>query len=650
MKTTIANTAKFALSLATTIFAGASLFAQPFPGAGDDNTQSLGKFRIVVNPTFQPLMAGYPGYDGAGRLTSPIPLYDGATVIGRSATHAHGDAVDAGGTSVGTAGTIVSDSLFTVQPAGFQGPTYTREVHTEVRSLNMTDGAGSAVRAGTAAPGVPVSPGEVQSLSGPSGNPALDLPASSFFDIFVEVDLPAGGPFAGATLYNDVPLLVENTNVTTFPPQVVYIHGNSSAVPIRFKTTGPGPWTAGDIFGILVLAGHGIDMTNNAASEAVLDAALAAAGEAPVDPEYSTWAPGLTVVSNTFPTLGDDVTQSLGSFTVVVNPAYQSLFAGYPGYSTTTKRFTSPTLYDPATVIGRSDPLLDGSPADLAGVLCGVVSPATVGQSSYSLFPFGFNGPSGTRQVMTKVSSLNMDMGGVAPRVRAGTAAPLMPISPGQVESLSANSANTNIDFPADSFFDIFVEVDLPSFGPIPAFTVTNKEPLIVRDNTVTEFPPKVVYIHGNSTAVPVCFTTSNPGFWNAGDVFGILTLAGHGINHRKGTTDEQEFEHTMQNEPEMRVQPQHSQWGPGLVVAPTKPTITGIQVFPNAVIIEGQGMPNTPYYLTRTFQLAPTSNWQTNPPTPVLSSPEGHFIMNVPNSPSIPQSFFRIAGPPLED
>ena len=68
---------------------------------------------------------------------------------------------------VGTAGTLVADSDFIVEPAGFQGPPGTQEVHTEVRSLNMTSWQcamipGVAVRAGIDAPGRPISPGEVE--------------------------------------------------------------------------------------------------------------------------------------------------------------------------------------------------------------------------------------------------------------------------------------------------------------------------------------------------------------------------------------------------------------------------------------------------------------------------------------------------------
>ncbi len=105
-----------------------------------------------------------------------------------------------------------------------------------VYSLNMT-GGGAAVRSGIQAPNQPISPGEIESLSGPLGMPANDFPAQSFFDVLVDVDIPAGGSFPGVTgLTNSLPLLVENTNLTSFPPTLVYIHGMSTAVPIMFPT------------------------------------------------------------------------------------------------------------------------------------------------------------------------------------------------------------------------------------------------------------------------------------------------------------------------------------------------------------------------------------------------------------------------------
>ena len=223
-------------------------------GGTDDKMTSRGKFQIVVREEFRPLMAGYPGYDGTSKLDSP-DLYDPNTVVGRSPYHLDGDATDSGGASVGTAGTIISDSDFSLVPPGFEGPAGTREVHTEIRELNLTAGP-IAVRAGTDAPDQPISPGEVESQSA-SGNPANDFPADSFFDVFVEVDLPAAASFPGGTLFNSDPLLVENTNVTILPPKVVYRHGNSSAVPLYFKSDHLPEWGAGDLFGWLTLAGHG---------------------------------------------------------------------------------------------------------------------------------------------------------------------------------------------------------------------------------------------------------------------------------------------------------------------------------------------------------------------------------------------------------
>lgn len=38
-----------------------------------------------------------------------------------------------------------------------------------------------------------------------------------------------------------------------------------------------------------------------------------------------------------------------------------------------------------------------------------------------------------------------------------------------------------------------------------------------------------MVYIHGETTAVPLKFKSSNLPYWNAGAVFGYLVLAGHG-------------------------------------------------------------------------------------------------------------------------
>jgi len=266
------------------LFVGPSL-AQ-FPPRGDDATTSLGSFRIYVLPAFRPLMAGYLGYNPSTfRLNSPI-LFDPATIIGRSDPHQDGDGSDIGGTPVGNAGTMISDGTIPLWPDGFQGPPGTREVHTEVYDLNMTYMGGAvAVRAGIRAPARPISPGEVESHSA-SGIPANDFPAESFFDVFVEVDLPPYANFPGGTLYNPTALLVVNdtlTNPPGFPPRVVYIHGNTTAVPVWFLNADPGgAWQADDVFGYLVLAGHGISFDTTDVAE--FDSIMAQQEEMPIPP------------------------------------------------------------------------------------------------------------------------------------------------------------------------------------------------------------------------------------------------------------------------------------------------------------------------------------------------------------------------------
>jgi hypothetical protein len=546
--------------------AGESALAQ-FPAKGDDVTQTLGQFTIVINPAFQPLMAGYPGYNGGTMtLTSPV-LYDPATIIGRSSAVHDGDAADVGGIAVGTAGTIIGEGSLTVMPGGL-GPAGTREVHTEIRMMNMT-GGGSAVRAGTAAADQPISPGEVESWSGPAGLPPADFPAKSFFDVFVDVDLPAGGTagFPGATLYNGLPLLVMNTNLTHFPPEVVYIHGMSTAVPIYFRTGNPPMWNAGDIFGILTLAGHGVVGTNSVGNAtAQLLAALAATQPAPVEPPYIGWAPGLIPANpnKIFPNLGDDTTTSLGTFTMVINPAFQPFMPGYPGYNPSTKRLTSPTLFDPGTIIGRSSPIVEGSPADLNGTQVGSVG-LIVSDSDMPIPPF--ESAPNIREVHTIVESLNLSGSGFS--VRAGNAAPGLQLSAGEVESLSGPSGDPYWDFPARSFFDVFVDVSLPAGGPIPTgFSIRNAQPLVVQNQNLTAFPPKVIYIHGNSTAVPMILVSNVPSInGHAGDVFGILMLAGHGIGYNPGSQDLAQFQQTMQQVKEEPVSPQYANWAPGLNV-----------------------------------------------------------------------------------
>ena len=226
-----------------------------FPDHGDDTAFSLGQFRIAVAPKFQPFLTGAPGFDSTtGKLTSPL-LFDPATRIGRSDPIVANSPEDVNGVPVGTLGTIVKDSNYVLKPVGFDDPsaTNTREVHTQIIDFDLGRfGAGAHIRAGLSAPDRPASYGEVEAID-PSGKANNDFPAKSFFDVFVDVDLP------GLPLYNKDPLLIENSTLAGFPPTVVYTHGGSTAVSILFREDDPtGHFKKDDVFGYLVLAGHGI--------------------------------------------------------------------------------------------------------------------------------------------------------------------------------------------------------------------------------------------------------------------------------------------------------------------------------------------------------------------------------------------------------
>jgi len=214
-----------------------------------------------VNAAFVPVFANVPGFNAAkSELTSPV-LYDANTTIGRSAPIKQGSAPAAGvpvgsdQPNLGSDAGLVPPTTFTPTAAG------TDVIYTEVKSVNLTHASGVSVHIGyfdSQKPGLPHSPGKVSSNSGASGQPAEDFPASSFFNIFVEVDLPLGG--ATARIGNTIPLVVSSTNIQTLPPKVVYIHDPSTWVPMFFLNKSA-LWNPGDFLGFLVLAGHGAGMT-----------------------------------------------------------------------------------------------------------------------------------------------------------------------------------------------------------------------------------------------------------------------------------------------------------------------------------------------------------------------------------------------------
>jgi hypothetical protein len=270
------NRRLLAVVLMAIALAGSAAYAQQFPLRGDDITSSLGSFRVNIATEFQPLFANCPIYNRNTNVLQSPTLNDPGTIIGRSdpiTDGSVGNNSDVGGVFVGSANTLVSEGML-IPPPHFSFGAGTREVHTEVRSLHMTGPGNAAVRAGvwynsataTSTPPARISPGEVESRSGPHGLPQNDFPASSFFDVFVQVDIPACGNFPGATLYNIMPLIVKNTNLLGFPPKVSYLHDASSIVPILFlnaDTANPPRWQADDILGYFLLAGHGVGVAQS---------------------------------------------------------------------------------------------------------------------------------------------------------------------------------------------------------------------------------------------------------------------------------------------------------------------------------------------------------------------------------------------------
>src|SRR5262245_30074069 len=231
--------------------ASAAVF--PSRADGDDVMTSMGVIRVVVSPSFRFLTApsavlnGYPGYQPAdGRLTSPL-LFDTNTIVGRSDPY---NRPLVGSRSVGLPSMgLQGISDYPLTPPLFSGmPAGTHELLTRIRNLGLRTSSQSCAQ-DPRVPFVPInhrmvyggpdqgvarpSIGMVQRRSdAPAGN---DFPAQSFFDIFVEIDLPpapmtmsAGTfPSGGAVLYNRAPLLLQNTNLESLPPQVIYMQGET---------------------------------------------------------------------------------------------------------------------------------------------------------------------------------------------------------------------------------------------------------------------------------------------------------------------------------------------------------------------------------------------------------------------------------------
>ena len=328
--------------LPTLLLAGAMLLspgwgvsrcaAASFPTTpNDEQTFSIGVVQIVVDPSFAFLFAPaptyafyYPGYAGpaSGILTGPV-MYDGNTIIGESTNNPRSATVfpiSAGTPNQYPLNTTYSNILgytdYALIPSPFaSAPANFDQIFTQIKQMHLvgyvdTNGSSCSdprvptTKRGTAGQG---GGPQVTVTAGPGGlgigsslpmnrrsigivqQTALgnDFPAQSFFDVFVEVNLPqvpftissTDFPAGGAVLYNDAsnPLLIENLSITNLPPEVTYVHGQSTAVPVRFKYSNPPYWAADDVLGYLTLAGHGV-ITNVVTASAPCATATAPGG------------------------------------------------------------------------------------------------------------------------------------------------------------------------------------------------------------------------------------------------------------------------------------------------------------------------------------------------------------------------------------
>jgi hypothetical protein len=240
------------------------------------------------------------------------------------------------------------------------------------------------------------------------------------------------------------------------------------------------------------------------------------------------------VMANQFPSTGETETEpSYGAFKLLLNqtassnPSIPSLLSGlgFIQNAHNPNAWTSPNLYDPSTVVGLSASTTQT--AFFGGqsvVVPGVANPVTI--SSYTNIPTSFVPPNPTQgdgnMVVTSMESLDMSTTGV--QVLAGSAtdsALNIPESFGMVQSTAAT------DFPAQSFFDIFVEIKLTSGGN--TYQLTTDDPLVVANSPyspITSLPPNNLYAHGASqNAVQVYLQSAN------GPVdIGVIELAQHAI------------------------------------------------------------------------------------------------------------------------
>ena len=230
----------------------------------------------------------------------------------------------------------------------------------------------------------------------------------------------------------------------------------------------------------------------------------------------TTWA--------AFPVAGVDDALSWGKFKVTFTEEFATgtvnICADDTNCPTSAREFTSSMLSDPNTKIGRSAPHADGDGTDESNgaEICKEGDTTSCsGYFSWTAEPIldahfqwkdgGYQadgqpfdeGPAGREEIHTQVVSINLSEVGSANAIKAGDEAPCQARSLGETESLNGSG------FPAESMFQMYVEidVDLNNDGTVDVVlfnkpgtgnTILGGDPLIFEATGLGEFPPKVVY------------------------------------------------------------------------------------------------------------------------------------------------------------
>lgn len=237
-----------------------------------------------------------------------------------------------------------------------------------------------------------------------------------------------------------------------------------------------------------------------------------------------------------FPSAGVDDVQSLAQFKVTFTKDFAFYLRdekGAPfcrGYAspadcpTSARTYTSNMLYEARTKVGRSSPHRDGDDTDEwnGADICSDGSTGACKEffswvdepildahfqwkdGGYQADGFPFDeGPAGREEVHTQVVSFKLTplSDRTANAVRAGAQAPCQARSLGEVESMNGDG------FPAESFFQMYVDVDVDMNNdgkvdmvlfnkPGEDQDVLGGDPLIIESQNLTSFPPKVIYSH----------------------------------------------------------------------------------------------------------------------------------------------------------